>query len=76
MRGFGATQVPVAYEQQMDILAEKLQMDPIEFRMKNIFRLGSMTATGQVLTDSVPLDKCVEELDKSFEFSRKWREKI
>lgn len=69
MRGFGATQVPIAYEQQMDILAEKLNMDPIEFRMKNIFRLGSTTATGQVLTDSVPLDKCLQAVKEDFDFS-------
>lgn len=71
MRGFGATQVSIAYEQQIDELAVKLGMDPIEIRMKNIFRKGSMTATGQILTDSVPLDKCIEEVDKEFQFSRK-----
>lgn len=70
MRGFGATQVPIAYEQQIDALAEKLNMDPIEFRMKNIFRLGSMTATGQVLTDSVPLDRCLEAVSKDFQFTK------
>ena len=44
---------------------KKLDMDPIEFRMKNIFRKGSMTATGtNIDTDSVPLDKCVEEVDR------------
>ncbi len=74
MRGFGATQVPIAHEQQMDMLAEKLGMDPIEFRMKNIFRKGSMTATGQVLIDSVPLDKCIEAVDSSFDFSKLWKE--
>ncbi|MBU5425445.1 molybdopterin-dependent oxidoreductase [Tissierella pigra] len=71
MRGFGATQVSIAYEQQIDELAVKLGMDPIEIRMKNIFRKGSMTATGQILTDSVPLDKCIEAVDKEFQFSRK-----
>lgn len=60
MRGFGATQPPVGHEQQMDILAEKLNMDPIEFRMKNIMKLGSYTSTGQELYESVPVDKCIE----------------
>ncbi len=62
MRGFGATQVPVASEQQMDILAEKLGMDPIEFRLKNIFRKGGTTSTGQLLLDSIPLDRCLEKM--------------
>lgn len=67
MRGFGATQLPVGHEQQMDILAEKLGMDPIEIRMKNIFKVGSVTSTGQHLLESVPLDKCLEEAAKRFE---------
>ncbi len=67
MRGFGATQVPVAHEQQMDILAEKLGIDPIEIRMKNIFKKGSKTSTGQHLLESVPLDICLEEAAKRFE---------
>lgn len=72
MRGFGATQVPIAHEQQMDILAEKLGMDPIEFRMKNIFRNGSTTSTGQVLLESVPLDRCLEEVSNRFkEYGKK-----
>ncbi|KPU26745.1 aldehyde oxidase [Caloranaerobacter sp. TR13] len=62
MRGFGATQVPIAYEQQIDILAEKLNIDPVEFRMKNILKIGSKTATGQLITESFPLNKCIEEV--------------
>lgn len=65
MRGFGATQVPIAYEQQMDILAEKLGLTPIEIRLKNCFREGSETSTGQVLEGFIPLERCIEEL-KSF----------
>jgi CO/xanthine dehydrogenase Mo-binding subunit len=65
MRGFGATQVPVAYEQHMDILAEALGLTPYEIRMKNLFRKGSVTANGQVLTDSVPLETCLEILNQA-----------
>lgn len=74
MRGFGATQVPIAHEQQIDALAELLGMNPIEFRMKNIFRKGSMTATGQVLVDSVPLDRCIQAVDESLKISQLWKE--
>lgn len=65
VRGFGATQVPVAHEQQMDILAEMLNMDPIAIRMKNIFKKGSVTATGQVLTEGVPLKECLNKLNSA-----------
>lgn len=67
MRGFGATQVPVGAEQQMDILAEKLNMNPIEIRLKNIFRKGSKTATGQILTEGVPLDKCLKKIYEKYD---------
>ena len=71
MRGFGATQVPVAHEQQMDILASKLNMDPVQFRLKNIFKIGSKTATNQILKESVPLEKCIKEVSKNMDFSKK-----
>ncbi|MGV8146157.1 MAG: xanthine dehydrogenase family protein molybdopterin-binding subunit [Alkaliphilus sp.] len=64
MRGFGVTQVAIAHEQQMDLVAEKLNMSPIEIRRKNMFRLKSTTATGQILNESVPLSKCLEEIEK------------
>jgi len=40
MRGAGNPQQAFAVEQQMDIVAEKLGMDPIEIRLKNHIRLG------------------------------------
>ena len=64
MRGFGATQVAAAYESQMDILAEKLNMHPLKFRHMNSFQVGSFTATGQCLTSSIGAKKCIEEIAK------------
>jgi len=55
MRGLGVPQVAFAHESQIDILAEKLGMDPFDIRLKNGFRPGSVTATGQQLGDSVNL---------------------
>lgn len=65
MRGFGAAQVPIAHEQQIDRLAEKLDIDPVTMRIKNGFRVGSTTATGQVLNESIPLLQCIEAVAKS-----------
>lgn len=62
MRGFGATQVPLACESQMDILAEKLGMHPLKFRYLNSFESGSITATGQKLISSVGLKKCIQKI--------------
>lgn len=65
MRGFGAAQVPIAHEQQMDRLAEKLKMGPVTIRLKNCFRVGSTTATGQLLSESIPIANCIEAVAKS-----------
>ncbi|GAA0779252.1 molybdopterin-dependent oxidoreductase [Clostridium subterminale] len=62
MRGFGATQCPIATEAQMDMLAEKLGIHPLKFRYMNSFKVGDKTATGQVLKSSVGIKKCIEKL--------------
>ncbi|MGI6553322.1 MAG: xanthine dehydrogenase family protein molybdopterin-binding subunit [Bacillota bacterium] len=59
MRGFGAAQPPVAHEAQMDLLAEKLNLHPFTIRWRNLFQVGSITATGQVLGSSVGLKECL-----------------
>ncbi len=60
MRGFGTAQMAFAYESQMDILAEKLKLDPAEFRRKNAYRPGSSTPNGQILTHSVNTVKTID----------------
>lgn len=62
MRGFGAAQVPIAHETQMDILAKKLNIHPLKFRNINAFKCGSYTATGQKLEESIGMKKCIEKL--------------
>ncbi len=55
MRGFGAVQACYAYESQMDALAEKLGLDPVELRVRNAVSQGSRLATGQVIDAPAPL---------------------
>jgi CO/xanthine dehydrogenase Mo-binding subunit len=52
-RGFGSPQILFAVESQMDQLAEKIGMDPVEFRRHNLLCVGDQTATGQKLKSSV-----------------------
>jgi CO/xanthine dehydrogenase Mo-binding subunit len=52
-RGFGAPQVAFAYEMQMERIAARLGVDPLELRQKNLLREGDTTATGQELKWSV-----------------------
>ena len=53
-RTFGSIQTCMAYESQMDALAEALGMDPLELRERNFLRKGDSIATGQML-ESEPL---------------------
>jgi CO/xanthine dehydrogenase Mo-binding subunit len=49
MRGFGAPQVAIAYEAQMDRLADAIGLDPLELRLRNELRTGDEMPTGQRL---------------------------
>lgn len=49
MRGFGAPQALAAEETHMEHIARHLRIDPLELRLKNAFKAGDQTATGQVL---------------------------
>jgi len=62
-RGFGVTQSAFAIESMMDMLAEKLDIDPVELRKINVLQVGSITNTGQVLEESVGLSECLEKVD-------------
>ena len=58
-RGFGNPQVSLAGESQIDDIAEKLGMDPIELRLKNILSGDDRALGGQMLTSN-GLKECIE----------------
>jgi CO/xanthine dehydrogenase Mo-binding subunit len=58
MRGFGNPQANWAGESQIDIIAHRLEIDPLEMRMKNAVDVDSRTVGGQVLS-SVGLKECL-----------------
>jgi CO/xanthine dehydrogenase Mo-binding subunit len=61
MRGFGSTQPPVAYEQQMDRLAEALGMDPVEIRLLNLLEDGAIAVTGNRMPPGVGLKETLRQ---------------
>lgn len=61
-RGFGVTQSCYAIESMMDMLAEKLKIDPIRIREINALNIGGTTNTGQELNESVGLLDCIHEV--------------
>ncbi|MCP4302279.1 MAG: molybdopterin-dependent oxidoreductase [Gammaproteobacteria bacterium] len=76
-RGFGVTQSCFAVESNMDMLAEKLGLDAVEFRRINALDVGSETSTGQLLRESAGLNECIDKVDKdmrSGDFRWTWDE--
>lgn len=50
-RGFGTLQVTWAYESQMDIIADALGLDALEFRLKNLLKKGEVYTPGDTPVD-------------------------
>ena len=51
-RGYGVSQAAWAYETQMDMIAEQLGLDPLEFRMRNLLVDGQRVMTGEAMFDA------------------------
>jgi len=67
-RGAMSSQTTWAYESQMDIIARKMDWDPLEFRLKNLLRPGEHFATGEELHD-VHFVECLEAAAKGLDLS-------
>jgi CO/xanthine dehydrogenase Mo-binding subunit len=65
-RGFGAPQALFMAEMQMDKLAEKLGMDPVEFRLKNALRDGDSMGVGTPSPSPVSVVQCIEAAAEKF----------
>jgi len=50
-RGFGGPQVAFAYETHLDMIAQRLGMDPYELRMKNLLERGESFSEGDTPID-------------------------
>lgn len=61
-RGFGAPQVLAGIEQMIDILADKINMDSLEIRLKNAVNRGDELGIGVRMTNSTGIIACLEML--------------
>jgi len=66
MRGFGAVQAVFAGEQQIDMLAEDLGLDPIEIRQKNAMTPGYVIP-GQATIGSCGLPQALNKIEEVIE---------
>jgi CO/xanthine dehydrogenase Mo-binding subunit len=69
-RGFGAPQALFMAEMQMNKLAEKLGMDPVEFRLKNALKDGDPMGVGTPSPSPVTVIQCIEAARERFD----WKE--
>lgn len=69
-RGYGNPQVTFAMETQLDVLAKKIGMDPLELRLKNANQPGEMTSCGAQIT-SCGMTQCME----AAAVAARWRQK-
>lgn len=60
-RGYGATQGTFAVESTVNKLAEKLNVDPVEIRMKNLIRQGETPIYGNEVIASSTLQDCIKK---------------
>ena len=73
-RGFGNPQSHFAFESLLDILANKLNMDPAELRLKNATQTGDVTPYGWKI-ESCGLSECIEKATAKADWQRKRQEK-
>ncbi|HTF90996.1 MAG TPA: molybdopterin cofactor-binding domain-containing protein, partial [Planctomycetota bacterium] len=69
-RGHGSVQPRFAFEVQLDQLAERLKLDPIELRRRNFQGDNTKTVNGQRITSNGFLT-CLDEVERA----SRWKEK-
>ena len=67
-RGFGQPQVAFAADAHWDEVANQIGMDPVEFKRKNMLRVGDKLTSGQYLGESVGFDEVVEKVKKEIDY--------
>ncbi|MDG5789555.1 xanthine dehydrogenase family protein molybdopterin-binding subunit [Evansella sp. AB-P1] len=77
-RGFSHSEVLSAFERAMDILAKKLQIDPLELREKNAILPGHTTPTQVRLNSSTVgnLPECIKRLKNRMNWHEGTRQEI
>ncbi len=73
-RGFGNNQIAFACESQLDSLAAKMDMDPLEFRMKNANKPGEKMHSGAEIP-TCGMSECMESAAKAVDWNQKRNQK-
>lgn len=68
-RGFGMSEIHYGIEQNMDIVADKLGIDPVELRRINAQKVGGRTATDSKIT-TCGFIECIDNAAKEIKFEK------
>ena len=72
MRGYGNPEGAFVLQQVIDMAAEKVGMDPVEFRLKNIKSVGEPSMWVPVPLESCNLEKCIKLGAERIGWKEKW----
>ncbi|ERI89677.1 aldehyde oxidase and xanthine dehydrogenase, molybdopterin binding domain protein [Clostridiales bacterium oral taxon 876 str. F0540] len=73
-RGFGGLQACYFYDTVIDELAYRLDMDPIDLRLKNIWRRGETTSTNQMVNWEPSIEAVLNRVREVSKWDRTIRE--
>ena len=63
IRGFGVLQAAVAHESQMDQLAHRIGISPLEIRLVNTLKPGLTTGTGQEMNEGCGIEATMQRIN-------------
>ncbi len=77
LRGFGVPQTVFALESLVDMAAEAIGMDPVEFRLRNVVRAEQCPFTNPMghVIDSTSLADCIDKAAEAVDWRRHRRER-
>ncbi|NQS91779.1 MAG: xanthine dehydrogenase family protein, partial [Chloroflexi bacterium] len=61
MRGFGTPEVAWTFEQNIDLVAKELGIDPVAFRLKNGMEKGTLMPSGAFIYDEIGLKETIKQ---------------
>jgi xanthine dehydrogenase molybdenum-binding subunit len=70
-RGYGNTEINFGLEQLIDMAAEKLGIDSIEFRLKNIKGTGESDSPPNVIIENSALSECIKAGAEKIDWQKK-----
>jgi len=74
IRGTNNPELAHAWDSQVDLLAAKIGMDPLEFRLRNAVEPGTPINSGEVLDESVGAKATLEALRQPYAEAMAWRD--